>query len=102
LGNGDLLWYQHLGHLDGNATWENSGQGKKVGNGWNFKQVFGGADGVIYGVLGNGDLLWYQHLGHLDGNATWENSGQGKKVGNGWNFKQVFGGDDGVIYGVVT
>ncbi len=39
--NGDLLWYRHDGRGDGSFTWA-SNEGKKVGNGWNAKQVFSG------------------------------------------------------------
>ena len=98
--NGDLLWYRHEGRADGTATWANAGQGKTIGNGWNFKQLFSGADGVIYAVTNSGDLLWYRHEGRLEGTPVWANSGQGKTVGNGWNFKQLFSGADGVIYAV--
>jgi Tachylectin len=74
----------------GSAT-RASNQGKKVGNGWNAKQVFSGDDGVIYALMDNGDLLWNRHDGRGDGSFTWA-SNQGKKVGNGWNAKQVFSG----------
>ena len=39
--NGDLLWYRHDGRGDGTFRWA-SDEGKKVGNGWNVKQVFAG------------------------------------------------------------
>ena len=38
--NGDMLFYKHAGVDDGSATWPISG--KKIGNGWNFKQVSAG------------------------------------------------------------
>jgi hypothetical protein len=58
----------------GSANWPFSG--KKIGNGWNFKQVFGGADGAIYAIQENGDMLFYKHAGFLDGSANWPISGK--------------------------
>ncbi|HEX8231701.1 MAG TPA: tachylectin-related carbohydrate-binding protein, partial [Chloroflexia bacterium] len=91
--NGDLMWYRHDGQDDGSFVWRYS-EGKKVGVGWDFKQVFyggPGSPGIIYGVLPNGDLMWYRHEGREDGSFTWTYS-EGKKVGVGWDFKQVFFG----------
>jgi hypothetical protein len=60
-----------------------------VGIGWNFKQIFSGSNGVIYGVALNGDLLWYRHDGRNDGSFAWA-ANSARKVGIGWNFNQVF------------
>src|SRR6266850_1828942 len=87
--NGDLLWYRHEGHSDGTPEWANGGHGKTVGNGWNFKRVFSGGDGIVYAVTDNGDLLWYHYEEGADGTLEWANGGQGKTVGNGWNFKEI-------------
>ncbi len=38
--DGDMLFYKHTGTADGSPTWPI--QGKKIGNGWDFKQVFAG------------------------------------------------------------
>jgi hypothetical protein len=48
---GDLDWYQHLGRSDGTANWSNGGTAKKVGSGWNFRQVFAANDAVIYAIV---------------------------------------------------
>ncbi len=90
----DLLWYRHDGYSDGSFRWSDS---RKVGNSWNFKQVFSGGDGVIYAVTPTGDLLWYRHDGHADGSSRWQ---EPRKVGSGWNFKELFSGGRGVIYAV--
>jgi hypothetical protein len=37
--NNDLLWYRHDGRGDGSFEWA-EGSGNKVGNGWDFKQLF--------------------------------------------------------------
>lgn len=119
--NDDLLWYRHEGRNLGNFRWTFS-EGKKVGVGWNFKQVFSGGDGVIYVITprveasmhtgldrkGNpvgghpasgGDLMWARHVGWKDGSFRWE--GPLKTVGIGWaGFKQVFSGGDGIIYAI--
>jgi hypothetical protein len=94
----ELFWYSHSGRKDGSFRWATPA-GKKVGSGWNFKQVFSGGDGVIYGITDSGDLMWYRHEGRGDGSFRWA-ADQAKKVGTGWNFKQVFPGGGGVIYAI--
>jgi Tachylectin len=84
--NGDMLFYQHAGFNDGSANWPISA--KKIGEGWNFKQVFAGDTGAIYAIQQNGDMLFYKHAGFNDGSANWPISAT--KIGNGWSFKQVF------------
>jgi outer membrane protein assembly factor BamB len=86
--NGDLMWYRHEGRNDGTFKWT-SNEGRKVGQGWNARQVFSGGDGIIYAVMNNGDLMWYRHEGRNDGTFRWT-SNEGRKVGHGWTFKQVF------------
>jgi hypothetical protein len=39
MANGDLLWNRHDGRGDGSFTWA-APQGKKVGTGWMFNDVF--------------------------------------------------------------
>ena len=86
--SGDMLFYKHTGTTDGSPNWPV--QAKKIGNGWNFKQVFAGENGAIYAITESGDMLFYKHAGTTDGSPTWPI--QAKKIGNGWNFKQVFAG----------
>jgi hypothetical protein len=92
----ELFWYRHSGQQDGTFSWATP-TGRRVGTGWDFKQVFSGGDGVIYAITPSGDLLWYRHDGHGDGSFRWA-AASSRKVGNGWSFKQVFSGGDGVIY----
>jgi hypothetical protein len=40
--NADLLWYRHDGWADGSVKWA-APEGKKVGTGWAFKDIFSGA-----------------------------------------------------------
>jgi hypothetical protein len=96
--NNELMWYSHSGRKDGSFQWATDA-GKKVGSGWDFKQVFSGGDGVIYGITDAGDLMWYRHEGRGDGSFRWATDA-GKKVGSGWSFKQVFPGVGGVIYAI--
>ena len=86
--DGDMLFYKHTGFNDGSPNWPITA--KKIGNGWNFKQVFAGDNGAVYGIQDNGDMLFYKHAGFNDGSPSWPI--QAKKIGNGWNFKQVFAG----------
>jgi len=86
--NGDMLFYEHDGADDGSDDWPI--QAKKIGNGWNFRQVFAGSNGAVYAISQDGDMLFYKHAGFNDGSDDW--SIQAKKIGNGWNFRQVFAG----------
>jgi hypothetical protein len=108
--DGALYWYKHLGFGDGSAGWMHEGTpqgaGRLVGSGWGYPLIFGGCDGVIYGVASDGALYWYKHLGFGDGSARWmyegTPQGAGRLVGSGWGYPRIFGGRDGVIYGVAS
>ena len=94
-----LMWTRHDGRGDGSFQWAPMPNGGKlVGLGWNFKQMFGAGNGVIYGITENGDLMWFRHDGQNNGSFNWTPATVGRKVGSGWNFKQVFSGGNGVIY----
>jgi hypothetical protein len=80
-----MLYYRFTGMKDGSRTWAVSA--RKIGNGWNFKQVFAGDNGSIYAIKSNGDMLYYRFAGMKDGSRTWAVSA--RKIGNGWNFKQL-------------
>ncbi len=102
-----LLWYDHSAFADGQNAWNAppalsdaaTHAGKvpgQIGEGWDFKQVFSGGDGVIYAVTQDYRLLWYRHTGFATGKDAWAPhlpvpagrlDGQ---IGGGWNFKQVF------------
>ncbi|MBK7071550.1 MAG: hypothetical protein IPH44_04520 [Myxococcales bacterium] len=68
--------------------------------GWNdYAKVFGGANGVIYGVRYDGKLFIRRHTGRADCSDQW--GFDWMKIGDGWDmFQQVLGGEDGVIYAV--
>lgn len=60
---GDLLWYEHEGWLNGDNDWEDRGRIRSVGPGWSgFTSVFAAPNGIIYGVEPDGDLQWYAHF----------------------------------------
>ena len=84
--DGDMLFYKHAGFKDGSPNWPI--QALKIGNGWNFKQVFAGDNGAVYAIQDNGDMLFYKHAGVSDGSPNWPI--QAAKIGNGWNFQQLF------------
>jgi hypothetical protein len=82
----------HVGRTDGTFRWA-AGSGNVVGTGWgDFKQLFSGGDGIIYGVNQNNQLVWYRHVGRTDGSFRWA-AGSGNVVGTGWAFTQLFGDD---------
>ena len=85
---GDMFFYKHTGAANGTATWPI--QAKKIGNGWNFKQVFAGEHGAIYATRADGAMLFYKFAGMADGSANW--SIEAKQIGTGWDYRQVFAG----------
>ena len=112
-----LTWWRHDGRVDGADRWA-TGSGNVVGTGWNFTQVFGAGNGVIYGITpyvpahasdvygggwiaaSGGELKWYRHVGQANGTFQWA-AGSGRVIGTGWSdFKEVFSGGDGIIYAV--
>ncbi len=97
-----LLWYRHLGHLDGTDRWQTSPEPKGfIGEGWDMKHVFSARNGVIYAVNQQNQLLWYRHLGFADGTDHWQTTPDPKgHIGVGWDMKHVFSGGGGVIYAV--
>ena len=94
--DGDLLYYAYRGASNSANSWGPTAV--QIGNGWNFRQVFSGGDGVIFAITDSGDLMYYKYLGVNNGSASWGRGGV--KIGNGWNFRQVFSGGDGVIFAV--
>jgi hypothetical protein len=73
--------------------WTPESGGRKVGSGWNFKQIFSGGDGIIYYITDSGDLMWFRHDGRNDGTMRWTPESGGRKVGSGWSsaaFRVVF------------
>lgn len=83
-GKGDLYWYRHTGYVDGQFSWANRAEGKRIGNGWNDAVVaFSGGDGVIYVLKRNDELYWYENTGFATGAATWR-SPTGTRIGTGW------------------
>jgi len=110
LPNGELKWYGHNAALSGGGleragSWAVNSM-KTIGIGWSeFKQVFSGGDGVVYGVLPSGELKWYRNTGYATARGYNDAGGwdprSGKTIGIGWNsFKQIFSTGKGVIYGV--
>lgn len=93
--DGRLDWAAHTGRPSLAPDWKQQG----VGTGWNgLSRVFGGRDGVIYGVTAEGDLQWYFHRGRAAGTFDWVGP---KKVGVGWgDVVDVTPGDGGVLYAV--
>ncbi|MCY2978277.1 MAG: hypothetical protein NTU79_06380 [Planctomycetota bacterium] len=93
-----LLWYRHLGNHDGTFSWLGP---KEIGHGWNFRQVFSGGGGIIYGITNDSQLRlrWYRHVGYGDGTSNWYGP---IEVGHGWDYRQIFSGGGGIIYGITN
>ena len=92
--DGDMFYYKFDGLSDGARKW--SVTNSKIGNGWNYKNVFAGDNGSIYAIASNGDLFYYKFDGLSDGARKW--SVKGTQIGNGWDVKSVFAGSNGAIY----
>ncbi|MER6558676.1 tachylectin-related carbohydrate-binding protein [Streptomyces sp. NPDC001027] len=99
---GELRWYRHDGWQDGTASWTAGQGGVRVSGGWDiYTTVFGGGEGVIYGITPEGELRWYRHDGWQDGTASWTAGQGGVRVSGGWDaYTTVFSGGEGVIYGI--
>jgi Tachylectin len=74
----DLLWYNHLGFIDGGGAWQGP---RTLGNNWEFQQVFPGVNGAIYAVDSTGILHWYRHNGYRSGMKQWHKP---NNIGSGW------------------
>jgi hypothetical protein len=89
---GDLLWYRHDGRDDGTFRWTDN-NGRKVGSGWNFKEVFSGDNGIIYAITADGDLLWYRHDGRDDGSFRMSQKNV-RSCRRGRNLRYLFSRDN--------
>lgn len=89
--DGDLLWYRKD---TGESQWQGP---KKVGNGWNFKDVISAGGNSIYALTADGKLIWYRHDGFNDGSRNWPAP---VEVGHGWNFTKIFSGGEGIVYAI--
>jgi len=53
--NGDLLYYNHAGTLDGSDHWPI--QAQDIDRAWDYKHIFTGDEGAIYAIAQNGNLF---------------------------------------------
>jgi hypothetical protein len=94
------MFYRHDGWVDGTARF--SHEAVRIGRGgWaDFRKIFSGGNGTIYGVSPAGDLMFYRHDGWVDGTARF--SQEAVRVGRGgWtHFKFISAAGEGVIYAV--
>jgi hypothetical protein len=100
--SGDVLWYRHDGWSSGTADWAAT-KGKKINDNWSFpayKMVFGGRQGIIYGITEAGDVMWHRHDGWSSGALWTTTTAGGKKVGDHWTCPRAISGSEGIIYGI--
>lgn len=78
--NGDMHWYHDLARDGSNDASDNTGWdprgGIQIGGGWDYRVVFAGRDGVIYGVSESGELVWHRDelrdgTNGADGSSGW-------------------------------
>ena len=89
--NDDLVWYRKD---TGDSPWQGP---KKVGSGWNFKDVIPAGGNSIYALTEDGNLLWYRHDGFNEGSFRFRGP---VNVGRGWHFSKIFSGSEGIIYAI--
>jgi N,N-dimethylformamidase beta subunit-like protein/tachylectin len=107
---GELLYYKDVARNGTNGPNGTSGwgtnSGHQIGAGWNnFRLVFSGGGGVLYGVTPAGTLHYYKDVfrngtNAANGSTGW-GTGSGNQIGAGWqNFPTVCapGASDGIIY----
>jgi hypothetical protein len=102
--DGKLNWYRFSMSSGGpKATPTTVSAPVNVAQGFNaYRQVFGGSDGVIYGVRNDGTLVWYRHAGFANGGGPTTMSGP-KDVATGFGqYKQVFSAGSGIIYAIAS
>lgn len=98
--DGSMHWYRYvLSNTETGAGQWHPSSGAQIGSGFNqFPRMFGGFDGVFYGLDGAGDLYWFRYSG-IDGTNTW-GANSGSWIGSGWNqYMWLWADPSGVIYG---
>jgi Tachylectin len=98
--DGDLLWYDHTGFLEGDNKWANGGEARRVGNKWgeNISVVKGDPtrnDGIVYTVSKEGWLSWFKHNGVESGSTSWADP---TNVGSGFDSRFLIAGGSGLLY----
>jgi N,N-dimethylformamidase len=106
LADGTVRWYKYVvtNLSTGAGSWVGGGNGPVIGSGFDkYPRIFGGWDGVIYGVDDNGDMWWFRYTAGdgTGGGAAWANSGAPAKISSGWKeIKRLWADPGGVIFGV--
>jgi N,N-dimethylformamidase len=104
--DGTVRWYRwELSDPDagdGEGEWHPE-SGVVIHDGFGrYPRVFGGYDGVLYGVEVDGSLWWHRYLAG-DGSAgddAWANGGAGQQIHDGFlRFTELFAAPSGVIFG---
>jgi hypothetical protein len=95
-GGGDLLVYDYTETAKPPNQWS---QPVTIGNGWFYKQVVSGGNGVLFAITEAGDLFYFKFLGLRNGKPVWANP-KGQKIGNGWIFRGVFSNGKGGIFAI--
>ncbi len=99
--DGEARWYKRLFTevATGAGSWHpNSGASVLTGL-EGFPRMFGGFDGVLYGVDTDGDLHWFKYQGG-DGSTEWHPK-SGEVIGSGWKqYYALWAGPNGVIFGI--
>jgi Tachylectin len=100
---GTLNWFRHDGASSGTFAWQGP---RTVNEAWSdFKQVFGGGEGVIYTLNKRGTLTLYQHPGFKTGVGRGDTGDwpPPKQLATGWtDVVHAFSTGEGVFYTITT
>lgn len=90
---GYIYWWRWLG-----AEWAR-GSGRLIGRWRAVDKIFGGGDGILYGIKRRtGTLYWYRHVAAKNGHRSWRGP---RAIGRGWGaMREAVGLGGGVIYAV--
>lgn len=106
---GPLRWNRHENYLTGEdfyAGWTQPAV-SVAGFVTEYKNVFGGTQGVFYGVNAKGELVWFRHKTWLNpveksGPTVLQDWDGGRTVATGWNeFTKIFSAGHGHIYALL-
>ncbi len=106
---GPLRWNKHENYKTGEgfyAGWTQPAV-NVAGILTEYKNVFGGTQGVFYGVNTKGELVWFRHKTWLNpeekrGPAVLQDWDGGRTVGSGWgDFTKIFSAGHGHIFALL-
>lgn len=92
--NGNLFWYRHSDPTAGPVTWNNGGQGVKVGSGWRFYDLLPLGAGVLLATSApTGQVSVWQHTDPVSGGQGWTVASRAKYLARADSYGVAFAPD---------